>query len=184
MMLPFKGLYWKLAPHANIQFRRLIYPVPDLRVPFLGVHTTTTIDGATYFGPTAVPAFGREQYRGWSGMNLHETPRIITMLARQFIMNRDGFRRLAWQEGRRYLKPWFADAAKAIVPRIRSADLVACSKVGIRAQLLDTYQGRLVNDFLVERERHSTHVLNAISPAWTGAFPFARYLCDEHIPAL
>jgi (S)-2-hydroxyglutarate dehydrogenase len=182
VLLPFKGLYWKLDPDSGIQFRRLIYPVPDLRVPFLGVHTTTTVDGTAYFGPTAVPAFGREQYRGLEGLSVAETSRILTTLARQFVYNRDGFRRLAWQEGRRYFKHWFAEAAQAIVPRVREEHLLPTDKVGIRAQMFDRKEGRLVNDFLVEQSEHSTHVLNAISPAWTGAFPFARYLCDQHIP--
>jgi L-2-hydroxyglutarate oxidase LhgO len=182
VLLPFKGLYWKLDPTSGIEFRRLIYPVPDLRVPFLGVHTTTTVDGSAYFGPTAVPAFGREQYHWFEGMSASETIRILSTLAVQFVYGRDGFRRLAWQEGRRYLKPWFADAARAIVPRLRAEHLLPTDKVGIRAQMLDRKAGRLVNDFLVEQGKHSTHVLNAISPAWTGAFPFARYLCDTHIP--
>lgn len=184
VLLPFKGLYWKMDPEAGISFRRLIYPVPDLRVPFLGVHTTTTVDGTTYFGPTAVPAFGREQYKGFTGMSVSESTRILMTLAQQFAYGRDGFRRLAWQEGRRYFKPWFADAARAIVPRLRAEYLLPTDKVGIRAQMLDRQEGRLVNDFLIETGRHSTHVLNAISPAWTGAFPFARYLCDEHVPAV
>lgn len=182
VLLPFKGLYWKLDPKAGIEFQRLIYPVPDLRVPFLGVHTTTTVDGTAYFGPTAVPAFGREQYRGLAGISPAETTRILLTLARQFAYNRDGFRRLAWQEGRRYFKHWFAEAAQAIVPRLRVEHLLPTEKVGIRAQMLDRQEGRLVNDFLVEKAEHSTHVLNAISPAWTGAFPFARHLCDHYIP--
>jgi L-2-hydroxyglutarate oxidase LhgO len=184
VLLPFKGLYWKLDPAAGIEFQRLIYPVPDLRVPFLGVHTTTTVDGIAYFGPTAVPAFGREQYRGLAGMSPAETSRILITIARQFAYNRDGFRRLAWQEGRRYFKRWFAEAAQAIVPRLREEHLLPTEKVGIRAQMFDHQEGRLVNDFLVEKAEHSTHVLNAISPAWTGAFPFARHLCDHFIPAI
>jgi L-2-hydroxyglutarate oxidase LhgO len=58
---------------------------------------------------------------------------------------------------------------------------VRCDKVGIRAQLVDRRNGRLVNDFLVETGRHSIHVLNAISPAWTGAFPFARLVVDQYV---
>ena len=63
-LLPFKGIYWKLDPNSGLNIKHLIYPVPDLRVPFLGVHTTTTSDGSIYLGPTAVPAFGRENYHG------------------------------------------------------------------------------------------------------------------------
>jgi L-2-hydroxyglutarate oxidase LhgO len=180
-LLPFKGIYWKLDPQAGFNIHHLIYPVPDLRVPFLGVHTTTTTDGVTYLGPTAVPAFGRENYSGLQGVTTPELIRITGHLGKQFIGGRDGFRRLAWQEGRRYFKPWFVRAAKAILPRLKSEHLIATSKVGIRAQILDKKTGNMVNDFLVERGLHSTHILNAISPAWTSAFPFARYVCDNYI---
>jgi (S)-2-hydroxyglutarate dehydrogenase len=180
-LLPFKGLYWKLSPDSGLDIRHLIYPVPDLRVPFLGVHTTTTTDGSIYLGPTAVPAFGRESYRGIKNITLRDFSRITSLLVRQTLAGRDGFRRLAWQEGRRYFKPWFADAARAILPRLKNEHLLPCDKVGIRAQMFDRQEGKLVTDFLVERGPSSTHVLNAISPAWTSAFPFARFVIDNYI---
>ena len=180
-LLPFKGIYWKLDPDAGLNIRHLIYPVPDLRVPFLGVHTTTAVDGTIYLGPTAVPAFGRENYRGLQDVSMREFVRITGLLMRQFVSGRDGFRRLAWQEGRRYFKPWFVQAARAILPRLQATHLIPTEKVGIRAQMLDRGTGKMVTDFLVEHGPHSTHVLNAISPAWTSAFPFARYVCDNFI---
>jgi (S)-2-hydroxyglutarate dehydrogenase len=182
-LLPFKGIYWKLDPASGLRINHLIYPVPDLRVPFLGVHTTTAADGSVYVGPTAVPAFGRENYRGFEGVTPAELARILFLLGRQYLAGRDGFRRLAWQEGRRYFKPWFAEAARAILPRLEPKHLMASDKVGIRAQMLDRETGSLVTDFLVESGPASTHVLNAISPAFTSAFPFARHLCDEHVPS-
>mgnify|MGYP000311726669 CR=1 FL=1 len=181
-LLPFKGIYWKLDPASGVNFNHLVYPVPDLRVPFLGVHTTTTVDGATYLGPTAVPAFGRENYAGLQALKLTEAAQISLMLTKQFAANRDGFRRLAWQEGRRYFKRWFVQAAQAIVPRIKPEHLQPTSKVGIRAQMFNMQKGKLENDFLIEQGEHSTHILNAISPAWTSAFPFARHVCDHRIP--
>lgn len=180
-LLPFKGLYWKLAPDAPIRVNHLVYPVPDLRVPFLGVHTTTAIDGTVYLGPTAVPAWGRENYRGRAGVTGSELLRIGGHLLRQFMKGQDGFRRLTVQEGPRYFKPWFAKAAQALLPRLRPEHLLPSDKVGIRAQMLDRETGKLVNDFLVEGGPRSTHVLNAISPAFTSAFPFARHVCDHHI---
>ncbi len=180
-LLPFKGIYWKLKPDANITFNHLVYPVPDLRVPFLGVHTTTTVDGSTYFGPTAVPAWGRENYYGFDGINREDLSRIVFLIMRQYVANRDGFRRLAWQEGRRYFKRWFIEAAKAIVPRLEENHLIQTDKVGIRAQMFNLKNHSLVNDFLIEQGGNSTHILNAISPAWTSAFPFARHVCDHYI---
>ena len=170
-----------MNPSAGFNLKHLIYPVPDLRVPFLGVHTTTSVDGVTYLGPTAVPAFGRENYHGIEGVNLNDFIDIASNLTKQFIANKDGFRRLSWQEGSRYIKPRFASAAKKILPRLKMSHLLPSNKVGIRAQILDMETSRMVNDFLVEDGLNSTHIINAISPAWTSAFPFSRYIYDNHI---
>ena len=178
-ILPFKGIYWKLNNQSKIKINHLIYPVPDLRVPFLGVHATISTNGEIYFGPTAVPAFGRENYRGIMGLDYGESLTIISTLLNQVIEGRNGFRRLAWIEGRRMFKHWFLKAAKSIIPNLEAHDLVNTSKVGIRAQLFDQKKKILVSDFLIEDGQNSTHVLNAISPAWTSSFPFARYLVDH-----
>ena len=180
-LLPFKGIYWKLDPTSGFNLKHLIYPVPDLRIPFLGVHTTTSVDGVTYLGPTAVPAFGRENYYGTKGINVGDFFNITSNLTKQFIANKDGFRRLSLQEGSRYIKLRFTSAAKKILPRLKMHHLLPSNKVGIRAQMIDTDTGRMVNDFLVESDKNSTHIINAISPAWTSAFPFARYIYDNHI---
>ena len=180
-LLPFKGIYWKLDSNAGFNLKHLVYPVPDLRVPFLGVHTTTSVEGVTYLGPTAVPVLSRENYHSIKGIKLNELLPITANLAKQFVANKDGFRRLAWQEGSRYIKPSFAIAAKKILPRLKMQHLLPSNKVGIRAQMLNMETGRLVNDFLVEGGENSTHIINAISPAWTSAFSFARYIYDNHI---
>jgi L-2-hydroxyglutarate oxidase LhgO len=180
-MLPFKGIYWKLDPAAGIRVNHLIYPVPDLRVPFLGIHTTTARDGTVTLGPTAIPAFGRESYRGLDDIGAGEGARIAAELATLFLAGKEGFRRLAWQEGQRAFRPAFARAARALLPRLRPEHLLPSAKVGMRAQLLDKRSGALVNDFLVETGPTSTHVLNAVSPAFTSALPFARFVCDTNI---
>jgi len=180
-MLPFKGLYWKLDPASGIQVRHLVYPVPDLRVPFLGVHTTPSVSGGTYLGPTAIPVLGRENYRGLRGIRPVEAARILRDLAVQFWLDHDGFRALARREAPRLLRTRFADAARAILPSLEDRHLLPCGKVGIRPQLLRLSDRRLVTDFVVERGTRSTHVLNAISPAWTSALPFAGYICDAFV---
>ncbi|MBK8190810.1 MAG: L-2-hydroxyglutarate oxidase [Vampirovibrionales bacterium] len=180
-ILPFKGLYYNLSPHCPLNIRGHIYPVPDLRVPFLGVHFTKGYSGNIYLGPTAIPAFGREHYGALRGLDPWETPVIGARLLEQYALNSGGFRTFAHQEALRFLKPVFAQAARALVPRLRSADMVASAKVGIRAQLLNTQTRTLENDFVVQPGPRSTHVLNAISPAFTASFAFARWVVEAQI---
>lgn len=178
-MLPFKGLYWKLAPDAGLAVNGLIYPVPDLNVPFLGVHFTKKVNGEVYLGPTAIPAFGRENYHGLAGLDPAEIGPILSRLLGHYWRNKQGFRRYAHEESLRFFKGRFAEAARALAPRLRAEHLVMSDKVGIRAQLVDTEKHELVMDFLVESGPRSTHVLNAVSPAFTSAFSFARLLLDR-----
>lgn len=180
-ILPFKGIYWKLSPASGVRLNHLVYPVPDLRVPFLGVHTTTATDGTVYLGPTAIPALGRENYRGLSGIAPADIARIAKASAIQFARNTNGFRRLAVIETGKLLKGRFVKAVRRLIPAVRSEHLLPCTKVGMRAQLYDSFSGQLVNDFLVQRGPQSIHVLNAISPAWTCSMPFASFVCDSFL---
>lgn len=179
IMLPFKGMYWKLSPESKIKLNHLVYPVPDLRVPFLGVHTTTAADGNIYLGPTAAPAFGRENYQGFEGINLGDASSILYRLAEQFAYNKQGFRALVCQEVPKYFKSNFYQAAKAVLPNLEIKDLLPCAKVGIRAQMLDINKKELVTDFIVKKQLNQIHILNAISPAFTSSIPFARMVVDK-----
>lgn len=181
-ILPFRGIYYKLDPSSGIAVSHLIYAVPDLRVPFLGVHFMKSVKGEIFLGPTVIPAFGRENYTWLTGLNLFDTSSILMRIAQQYLANKQGFRRLVSQEGVRFLRHYFAQAAQALVPAIRAKHLLPCDKVGIRAQLLDTTTKELVMDFLVERTPTSTHVLNAVSPAFTSSFAFARTVLDREQP--
>lgn len=178
-LLPFKGIYYRLSPTSKVVCNSLIYPVPDLNVPFLGVHYTKKIDGSVYLGPTAVPALGREHYRGLEGVSLSESASILFRLGQQYVLNRQGFRQFSHSEALRFFKSKFAEAARYLTPELRDEDLLACDKVGIRAQLLDINKHELVMDFIVENGKNSTHVLNAISPAFTSSMSFAKYIVDQ-----
>jgi L-2-hydroxyglutarate oxidase LhgO len=94
----------------------------------------------------------------------------------QFIRNRQGFRNLAFQESRKTLKAGFVRDAQKLIPRLRMEHLRRCDKIGLRAQMLDRVRRELVMDFLVEKTERETHILNAISPAFTSAFAFARHV--------
>ena len=178
-LLPFKGLYYGLNKNSNIRLNGLIYPVPDLNVPFLGIHSVKLVDGSVYFGPTAVPAFGREHYQGFKGVNIKDATSISYHLLRQYISNKQGFRSYTHQEMHRFLKSEFLKSMQKLIPKLSNSDLVVSEKAGIRAQLLDTKSNELVMDFLVERVDNTTHVLNAVSPAFTSAFSFAKYILNK-----
>lgn len=179
-ILPFKGTYYELSPAAGLDIRGLIYPVPDLRVPFLGVHFTTALSGKVYLGPSALPAWGRENYRRLEGVSLTEATAILFRLMGQYLNNHQGFRIYAHEEATRAFKRYFTVAARALVPRLKPEHLLRSGKVGIRAQLLNTRTQELAMDFIVEQGESSTHILNAVSPAFTSAFSFSRLILDHY----
>lgn len=178
-LLPFKGLYWQLHPKAPFNFSTNLYPVPDLNVPFLGVHITPSPDGTVSLGPTAIPAWGRENYRGLDGIEPLMALEFLGDLASQWWRNAGGFRRYAREQALHGIKPLFLRAAQALVPGLRNEHLIPSKKVGIRAQLYDRESGHLVQDFHLEQSVYSTHVLNAISPAFTASFALADLILDQ-----
>ena len=176
IMIPFKGLYYQLASSSLINIKHLIYPIPDMNMPFLGIHFTKSIDGKIYIGPTAIPSLGREQYQGLKGLNMKETRDTFIALAQQYFTNKQGFRSYTHQELSRFIKPCFLASARSLVPNLTKNDMLKSPKVGIRAQLLDKFKRELVMDFVVSNTENETHVLNAVSPAFTSAFSFAKYI--------
>lgn len=177
-ILPFKGiyLYSSQAPGA---LRTNIYPVPDLRNPFLGVHFTVTADGRAKIGPTAIPAFWREQYRGLQNFRLAELTEILFRQAGLFLFSQFDFKRLAFEETRKYARRRLVSLAGALLEDVRPQDYRQWGKAGMRAQLLDIRERKLVMDFVVERDDRSLHVLNAVSPGFTCALPFARHIVEQ-----
>ena len=170
ILIPFRGEYYDLAAARRELVRGLIYPVPDPRYPFLGVHFTRRIQGNVDAGPNAVLAFQREGYR-WRDFDLGETMEVF--------MNA-GFRAMArqhWRNGlaefRRSLrKGEFVRSCQQLVPEVRMEDMTPGGS-GVRAQAVGT-DGALVDDFrFVARERF-LHVLNVPSPAATASLPIGR----------
>lgn len=178
-MIPFKGLYYELKPNATIKINHLIYPVPDMHVPFLGVHFTKGVDNKIYLGPTAIPVLGREHYRGWQGINLKDTFHTFSNLAPLYMSNKQGFRTYAHQEIPRFLKSRFVESARALVPNITPQDITLSKKVGIRAQLFDLDKKELAMDFIIRKTQNETHVLNAVSPAFSSAFSFCKHVIEH-----
>ena len=185
-LLPFKGLYWQLKKDCAIRPRCNLYPVPDLNVPFLGVHFTPSADSRAVvsIGPTATPAWGRENYRGLQAIEPSMAASNLAVLARQYLANRGGFRRYVHEQAFLALPPLLLRAAQQLIPAIRAEHLELSSKVGIRSQLFNRNTQRLEDDFLCLPGPASTHVLNAISPAFTASFALADLILDTAAPGM
>ncbi len=181
-ILPFKGVY--LYADAAETIRTNIYPVPNLANPFLGVHFTVTTHGRTKIGPTAIPAFWREQYGWTSRFSLREMADIVSREAMLLARNDFNFRGLAISELKKYRRKNLLSLAGGMLKDLDSARYTHWGKPGIRAQLLDTRTRKLVMDFHVEGDNKSMHVLNAVSPAFTSSIPFAAHVADKIVAAI
>jgi (S)-2-hydroxyglutarate dehydrogenase len=173
-IIPFRGEYYELAPEKRQLVNRLIYPVPDPRFPFLGVHFTPRVSGGIEVGPNAVLAWRREGYKRGD----FDLADVMTML--RF----PGFRRMVqryWRSGlaeyyRSFDKSAFVRDAQKLLPELRKEDL-APGGSGVRAQAVDR-AGNLIDDFCLVRAGNIIHVLNVPSPAATASLAIARVIAD------
>ncbi len=164
-IVPFRGEYYELIPERQGLIRNLVYPVPDPRFPFLGVHFTRMVRGGIEAGPNAVLALKREGY-SWGAVSMRD----MLMYA-----GYGGFWRMAgkyWRTGfgevwRSLNKGAFVRALQRLLPELRAED-VHPAGAGVRAQALAP-DGRLVDDFRIVTAPHMVHVLNAPSPAATAS---------------
>jgi L-2-hydroxyglutarate oxidase LhgO len=179
-IVPFRGDYYTLSPSATGLVRGLIYPVPDPRFPFLGVHFTKRIDGAVWAGPNAVLAFAREGYRR----------RDVRLRDLASTLAYPGFQRLAvrylrtglgemWRD---WWKPAFVRELQRYVPKI-TADQLQFGPSGVRAQAL-ARDGTLVDDFSLGGRGRVLHVRNAPSPAATSSLAIGRVLATTALERL
>jgi L-2-hydroxyglutarate oxidase LhgO len=173
-IVPFRGDYYLLRPEAAPLVHALIYPVPDPRFPFLGVHFTRRIDGEVWAGPNAVLAFAREGYRR-RDIDLREMARILTY--RGFL--RVGARHMSTGLGemwRDFSKRAFLGALRRFIPELTLADLLP-GPSGVRAQAIDI-RGQMVDDFAIGESAHVLHVQNAPSPAATSSLAIGSWLAE------
>lgn len=177
-MLPFKGLYWYSDWPAG-RLQRHVYPVPDPRNPFLGVHLTVTVSGRAKVGPTAIPSLWREDYRGVRGLNAGEVAGIARLYPRFLRSPHHDVPGLVRTELPKYSRRHLVAQARALVPSVRAQDFRERGRVGVRAQLLHVPSGRLEMDFVVRPGERSTHVLNAVSPAWTSSLAMAEWIVER-----
>lgn len=180
IIIPFRGNYLVYRNKSH-EIKTNIYPVPNLLNPFLGVHYTLTVNNKLKLGPTSTPAFWRENYNGLSRFKLDEFLQIIYYESKLFLFNSFNFRRLAISEIKKYNRKYFVQLAEHLSHNCDSDLFDTWTKPGIRAQLLNTKSLKLEMDFIVEGDSNSMHVLNAVSPAFTCSFAFAKYLVAEKI---
>lgn len=179
-ILPFKGVYLKYSGN-DLPIKTNIYPVPKLENPFLGVHYTLTVDNTLKIGPTAIPAFWRENYKGFDNFKIDELVEILYLEAKLFLLNSFGFRSLALEEFKKYSKEYLRSLAQNMVKQIDKEKFDTWSTPGIRAQLLNRDTLELVQDFIVEADSKTIHILNAVSPAFTCSFAFSEWIIDEYV---
>jgi (S)-2-hydroxyglutarate dehydrogenase len=173
-IIPFRGEYYEIIPERQHLVKNLIYPVPDPRFPFLGVHYTRMIHGGVEAGPNAVLAFKREGYSHWA---------IAPGDVATYTFS-GGFWRMAfkyWKMGigefyRSYNKRAFVKALQRLIPELRMEDVYP-SGAGVRAQALEP-NGMMVDDFRIVEAEHMVHVLNAPSPAATASISIGKSIAE------
>ena len=174
-IVPFRGEYYRLRPERDYLVRNLIYPVPDPKFPFLGVHFTRQIDGCVEAGPNAVLAFAREGYR-YADINLKDLIESLTYGGFWRFLLR--YPSICWDEFYRSCrKEVFCHSLQRLVPEIQVDDL-GPGGAGVRAQALSP-SGELLQDFYFIRQPHALHVVNAPSPAATASLAIADEIIDR-----
>ena len=174
-IIPFRGEYYVLKPESRHLVNSLIYPVPDPRLPFLGVHFTRRIDGSVEAGPNAVLATAREGYRR-RDFNFQETWELLTNPG-VWKIGRNYWKTGMGEYTRSLFKPLFVKALQYLVPAIQGSDLVTGGS-GVRAQAMDE-TGKLLDDFCIVQSERFIHVLNAPSPAATASFAIGSTIADQ-----
>jgi L-2-hydroxyglutarate oxidase LhgO len=181
--MPFLGLY-KQVQARHLPIRTLIYPVPHPINPFLGVHFTLTIDGFVKIGPSALPIIGRSQY----SLNSPITSEEILTFGKNLISLAKGSKHDLWSmvqyEIPKLLTSNLVGAASELVPGAKQVKQWSRKSPGIRGQLINSNSGELLQDFLIEHNQNSTHVLNAVSPGWTASIPFGRHIAQMVVERL
>jgi L-2-hydroxyglutarate oxidase len=179
-IVPFRGEYLSFKPEFNNMVNHLIYPVPDIKYPFLGVHFTRMVSGEREVGPNAVLAFKREGYTN-SDINLKDTLESLTYVGFLNFL-RKNFRFAMGEFASSLSMASFIAKAKVMIPEVEASMLVKGS-AGVRAQAMDP-SGKLLMDFNVEREGNQVHVLNAPSPGATSSLAIASYIIDNYLTDL
>ena len=174
MIIPFRGEYYKIKKEKQYLVKNLIYPVPDIKFPFLGVHFTRMINGGVEAGPNAVLAFKRE---GYKKADFSFTDLLEMKLYPGFWKMAAKFYKMGFQEFRRsFSKDLFVKSLQKLIPEIQGEDIEP-GGAGVRAQALER-DGKLVDDFRIVEAKRMVHVLNAPSPAATASLSIGKTISE------
>jgi L-2-hydroxyglutarate oxidase LhgO len=182
-MLPFMGVY-RATEEKNLPLKRLVYPVPHPINPFLGVHFTLTVDHKVKIGPTAIPISGREQYsfiEGWSASDIGQAFKGMKSLIRGESHDLRAILKTEWPK---IIQSRLVKESSDLVPSADQVKIWAKKPPGIRSQLVHLPSGKLEQDFVVKSAANATHILNAVSPGWTSAISFGRYVTNQNLDHL
>ncbi|MEW6540769.1 MAG: L-2-hydroxyglutarate oxidase [Bacillota bacterium] len=174
-MVPYKGVYLRLKDESNHLVRSNIYPVPDLRFPFLGVHFTRTPQGVVKIGPTAILALSRENYGLIDNIRYQELKESIYCTGKKLFTDKN-YLRLAMREVGKYNSYLMYREARRLVPSLKYFQVESYPTVGIRPQLFDKTKNELILDYVLLKNNDSVHILNTISPAFTSSLAFAQHV--------
>jgi L-2-hydroxyglutarate oxidase len=179
-IVPFRGEYLSFKPEFEHMVNHLVYPVPDVKYPFLGVHFTRMISGEREVGPNAVLAFKREGYSNMD-FNFKDTVESLTYVGfLNFLRKNFGFAMGEFASS--LLMSSFIAKAKIMIPEVE-ANMLVKGTAGVRAQAMSA-EGTLLMDFNIEREGNQIHVLNAPSPGATSSLAIASYILDNYLTDL
>jgi len=180
ILIPFKGNYWDVKASSNIKIKTNLYPVPDLNLPFLGVHfSPDSTNRQVTIGPTATLAYGRENYNNFDSLQIEDSIKNISLLINQYIKNKCRFRQYVHNQAFLSFQPFLLSEARKLVPNLNSNDIKISKKIGIRPQLFNKNENKIEDDFLYLNSKNSTHILNAISPAFTSSFALGDLIIDN-----
>ena len=176
--LPFLGAY-KKSKLLSINPKRLVYPVPNPVNPFLGVHTTITLNNEIKIGPTAFPVIGKEQYKLTDGFNLKELAEFFTSTTALVKSDSVDLIGLAKEEALKLFKKPLLNRTRKLSNSLDSNTNWVKYPSGIRAQIINTETKAIEMDYIVESDKNVVHILNAVSPGWTSAIPFAHWVVEN-----
>jgi len=176
--LPFLGAY-KKTKLLSINPKRLVYPVPNPINPFLGVHTTITLNNELKIGPTAFPVIGKEQYRLIDGFNIKEL--FDFLISSKALLKSDSVNLLdlAKEEAMKLFTKPLLKRTRKLSSSLDSNKGWVKYPSGIRAQVINTKTKSIEMDYIVKADKNVVHILNAVSPGWTSSLPFARWVVEN-----